>query len=1539
MIRTNLFLRKIRLSVWSVIFVLLFVFCANNVSVCVYGADGNSKAKIIKVGFFEFPGYHEQDENGVRSGFGYDILQELCPYTGWEYEYIGYEDGWSHMVDMLDSGEIELLSGIEKTTENLEYFDFSRHPLGMGCTILTFKEGQKKYQPEDYKNWHHLRVGMILNSSWNEIFHKFTVRHEFYYTPVYFENVKEMEKALQTEEIDAIVTDNLRRIQNEVIFEKMTPQPFYFAVKKGNQELLDELDNALDRLFTDKPDVLKDLYGKHYTIPKVRAVCPLFIDESHEQDRHLSKYIQEYLHRIGQINDWDIDVDLEGTLAHEEFLHTQDIICGIIKNEEYQKVMDFPQQPIGKFKTTLLTREDNDVFIKNDPKNWPNNTILKIGYVPCTLGCTNKLAEFANRYLLQYKTVEYPTEMETLQALKDGEIDMVVTAQLQKLSGIEEAAVCGESYLYFAVPRGKEDIFRELNQTIEYIKIYEQSFLDRLANQYLDRSSAAKNRVRVCIYENKLRGYICEYMDRLAEIFNWDIDYINVPLAQAYQYLVEKKVDIVPSLNYTEERAKNCLYSNLDFEVIYFFLATTQDNKKMRPNQLRSWNNAHIAMLDGSLTGDSLRLFLNQHDIKCQFQYYRSLKNAEQSVLDGINDAVYTFTPQGFKPLAVFPSELTYLCINKDKPELKDQIDRGMSYIKRTDPGFRLRLLERHFPAFNSDILMLENEEIKALHDFEGHTIRVDISPEIPPLKRYDPNNKEASGFVRRLLDEVHNNTGLNFKYLPPATSKEARDRLLHGKSDIWVGFGGDTSPLGETVVGKNSINVPLVKVFRRNYSDTESKSMVAAVSTNDFVLRSLFNNVLQEQVVFCENRKACYDAVRAGKADYTIDTLQSAQYTLWKDNQYSELIFKSTLPNEYDNPLRFIYSVQLDETIRNIIDKTLKTFTQDQIHNYLQAVTFTGVKKPLMTSTQLLSLIAAVIGVSLLVVLVFFYRNIALQKKQLVTQKSTSDCLETLLMGDQYFEKAIKEIISILLRYFNAQIGWFAKYEEDGIQLDAMVGFNKKIDPGCMKAIPMDKFEQWKQAQEKAGIQLVYDGCAPDKMLGVREWDDYLLSQQIKTICTATIKQNNAICGNIAIGFKDTRRELTPTETHMLEYFQHVMEAALERKEMINNLTMERDRAVQADKAKSFFFACVSHDIRTPLNAIIGFSELMRYGDLDPEDQSAYLENIVFNSNVLMELVNNILDLSKLDAKSMIYTYEFCDFRELCNRVIKAFSQRAASENLELKLVCPSRMPALKIDYQRIYQLLFNLLGNAVKFTKQGSITLKVDCKPVENDSTKADLEFSVIDTGIGIEKKHFKNIFKPFLQIQNMTQTGGTGLGLSICTLIVEQMGGTIDVQSEVGKGSTFTVKLNALDSQPLESDEEEHIKAEKKEDRTNTASEVTSLLLVDDVAMNLKVLEALCRKTGITDIVKAQSGDEALEILKERHFSAVLTDMWMPGMSGVEFAKHIRDDENLKGIPIYLITADVEFLKHYKKEGFSGCLTKPITLVNLKEIFRKT
>jgi signal transduction histidine kinase/ABC-type amino acid transport substrate-binding protein len=1551
-IKTNSILRKFRFSVWSVAFVLLLIFCAKDVSV-VYGADDTSKERNIRVGFFEFSGYHEIDKNGNRSGFGYDVLQELQPYTNWKYEYVGYEAGWSQMLNMLDSGEIDLLSSTIKTPWKLAHFDFSKHPLGMSSTIMTFKTGQTKYKRKDYKKWNGLRVGMLNNNSKNDIFHEFTKEKAFTYTPVYYDSVTRMEEALQKGEVDSIVTGSLRQLKNETVFEEMDIHPFFFVVKKGNRKLLAEMNDAMDRLLADKPDILKELFRKYYEVPTIRAYCPISTDEFTGQNLNMAQFIQEHLHRISQINNWDVIVDTTRPPVNEDFLRSMDVICGIIKSERYKKTLDYPLQSIGKFKITLLAREDNDAFLNHSPEGWPNTSPIKIGYAPCTLECTNKLQQFANQYLLKYQVVPYSSEQELLQALKDGETDLLLAAQPEKQPGIEVAAICGESDIYFAVPDGKTSVFKELNQAIEYYLIYEQPVLDELEAQYLelplsekervrlseqarlsDHKEKPRERIRVCLYEDKLHGYIGEYIGRLAEMYNWDVEYINTTYSQAYQSLMEKKVDIVPSLAYTKERSENCLYSDLDFEVIYYFLATPQKNKKMQLNQPSTWADARIAVLDGSRAANTLKEFFDQHNVSCSIQYYETLAEAEQSVQDGFNDAVFTCTPQGLKPLAVFPTELTYLCINKDKPKLKEQIDSGMSYLKRNEPNFTTELMDRHFPTSDFNILMLSKAEMDAVEKFKSHPIRVDISPEIPPVKQYDPEEKEGTGLVRKLLDEISKNTGLIFEYLPPTTSKEARSRILQGQSDIWIGFGGDTSPIGKTAVSKNNIYIPLVKVFHKTHKNINSKNDVAAVPVEDSVLCSYFSSgELKENVIFYPNREECYRAVQMGAASYTLDTLQSAQYMLWKDYRFSDLVFSQTLHNEYDDPLKFIYSIQLDATIRDVIDKALKSFTQDQIQNYLQAVTFTGVKKPLLTPMQLVILVAAMIACILLTAVIFFHRSNIVQKRQLAIQKSTSECLESLFLEEQDFNEAAKSIIEMLVKYFDAQLGWFARYDEKSISVDALVGFPKSFRSDCLSSVTGETLRAWIDSQENKEIQRVFYEKTPN-IFTVKAWDDYLVERKIKTLFAAVIRVGGKIRGNIAVGFDTIRPELGPTETYMLNYFQHMVRASMVRRKLIEDLTLERDRAIQAEKSKSFFFACVSHDIRTPLNSIIGFAELLKCGDIEKKVSDEYLNNIVFSSHVLMELVNNILDLSKLDAKSMVYTYDFCDFKELGNKVLNAFTHRAHIENLQLKMECPDYMPLLKMDSQRVHQILFNLIGNAIKFTKQGSITLKVGCKPVENGSTRMNLEFSVRDTGIGIDKSHFKDIFKPFQQIQNMTQTGGTGLGLSICALMIEQMGGTIGVDSEVGKGSVFTVKLNNLDSMPLTAKEETILKTGEK---AMVLPANLSLLLLDDVEMNLKVLEALCRKAGVQDIAMVHSAEDALEILKTRHFSAVLTDMWMPGMSGVDFAKYIRNEKKDTNLPIYLITADTEFLKHYKKEGFNGCLAKPITLAKIKEVLQ--
>ena len=217
-------MRRFCFSVWQIAFVLLYLICIEAVSV--YGAEEIPQERFIRVGFFEFPGYHEQTEDNIRSGFGYDVLRELQPYTNWRYEYVGYDEGWSHMLDMLENEEIDLLSSAVKTPEKLKRFDYSQYPLGMSSTILTFKAGQTKYKPKDYENWNNLRVGMIPNNSKNEVFLRFAKEHDVHHTSVYFEDVSELEEALQKGDVDAIVTGSLRQLKNEVIFEKMAEQPF-----------------------------------------------------------------------------------------------------------------------------------------------------------------------------------------------------------------------------------------------------------------------------------------------------------------------------------------------------------------------------------------------------------------------------------------------------------------------------------------------------------------------------------------------------------------------------------------------------------------------------------------------------------------------------------------------------------------------------------------------------------------------------------------------------------------------------------------------------------------------------------------------------------------------------------------------------------------------------------------------------------------------------------------------------------------------------------------------------------------------------------------------------------------------------------------------------------------------------------------------------------------------------------------------------------------------------------------------------------------
>ena len=378
-------------------------------------------------------------------------------------------------------------------------------------------------------------------------------------------------------------------------------------------------------------------------------------------------------------------------------------------------------------------------------------------------------------------------------------------------------------------------------------------------------------------------------------------------------------------------------------------------------------------------------------------------------------------------------------------------------------------------------------------------------------------------------------------------------------------------------------------------------------------------------------------------------------------------------------------------------------------------------------------------------------------------------------------------------------------------------------------------------------------------------------------------------------------------------------------QKEMLaHDYKMRLEAERSANKAKSLFFSSVSHDIRTPLNAIIGFSELLERGVGDVEERARYISSIRSSGKVLARLVDDILDLSKLESGRLEIVKEPTDVPALTREVIAACEVARARKSLALKSEIAD-MPCVNVDQYRIRQILFNLLSNAYKYTARGTITVRA----LWRDGT---LTLSVSDTGEGIAEENIARILEPFVQVVDRNHRNGTGLGLPICQKLARLMGGELTVESKVGVGSTFTVELRNV--QAVES-------PATKESGTGAAAHLgrttSRVLIVDDSPVNRTVLKAMLAKSGVKDVVVAGNGREALSILEgDSGFDLVLTDLWMPEMDGLGLVRGIRADRRFAHIPVYLLTADVEARSLSETDGFTGVLIKPITLEKLNALF---
>jgi signal transduction histidine kinase/ActR/RegA family two-component response regulator len=430
-------------------------------------------------------------------------------------------------------------------------------------------------------------------------------------------------------------------------------------------------------------------------------------------------------------------------------------------------------------------------------------------------------------------------------------------------------------------------------------------------------------------------------------------------------------------------------------------------------------------------------------------------------------------------------------------------------------------------------------------------------------------------------------------------------------------------------------------------------------------------------------------------------------------------------------------------------------------------------------------------------------------------------------------------------------------------------------------------------------------------------------------------VDQNTSIIAMFAC-FALTTFIISHFYTAFIKTFSQLKETSEKQSKLSSEFGEAMEKAQKSSEAKSEFLSTMSHEIRTPLNAVIGMSNLLISGN-PRADQRENLEVLKFSAGNLLSIVNDVLDFNKIESGKLVFENIKFNMSELMQNICGGQAMTARTKGLQFKLDVDSTLnkKVLFGDPTRITQIVFNLISNAIKFTADGGVSVRVTC--IEDRHNRVTVNFTVKDSGIGIEQERMAIIFEPFIQESTSTtrQYGGTGLGLAIVKRLLELQGLKIKVSSAVGKGSEFSFNMEfpvstevfepKLNSQPQSNEESGNLSSVR-------------MLIAEDNPVNVMLMKKLLSKWGITPTI-AENGERAVELVQYGNFDIILMDLQMPVMNGFDASKEIRKmrDHQKSGIPIIALTASALFdiRERVQESGMNDYVSKPF---KPNELFEK-